>query len=96
MSCDRCSQLVSGHRIQSPSQLKEAVTMIARAIDFGIIDDVGPGSRGDPFPSLADESEWGEVVNNYFSCTRCNQAYQLRGRTYPDVSVIIEEVSGSE
>jgi len=82
MSCPDCIQTTSNGHIKRPDDLKRCIAKAAQLVESGTLRYVGAGKFGEPFQILADGELWGDIVSNYFSCTKCGQLFHLHAETY--------------
>ncbi|MCG8016208.1 MAG: hypothetical protein JAY97_08335 [Candidatus Thiodiazotropha sp. 'RUGA'] len=93
MSCDQCLRLISGTPIKLPTDLKRAIKKADEAVKKGVLKYEGAGQLGEPFEELARGSHWGDVVDNYFSCTSCGQKFNLYAETYHGAGGAFEKIA---
>ncbi|WP_462152567.1 hypothetical protein [Pseudoalteromonas xiamenensis] len=80
MSCDKCQSIKKV--IKVPRDLAGAILLAKLKIEDGTLKYLGAGSYGDPFKRIASGKGWSDFVNNYFSCSSCNQIFNLHAETY--------------
>jgi hypothetical protein len=93
MSCDLCKRLISGAPINLPAELKRAIKKVDEAVINGVLKYEGAGQSGEPFEHLARGGHWGDIVNNYFSCTSCGQNFNLHAETYHGAGGAFEKIA---
>ena len=70
-----------------------AISKAAEALDAGTLKDEGHGQWGEPFARLRSQGDWGDFVNNYFSCESCGQLFHLHAETYHGAGGAFEKVA---
>lgn len=87
--CAHCTELNQEFRIRSPRDLEKAIKVVSDNIEDGTIRESGYWPEGilnccdsGPFGELAKGKSWGDVVDYYFECPKCNQLYRLTAETY--------------
>lgn len=80
MVCDQCQSIRKV--IKVPRDLTGAIRLAKSKVDDGTLEYLGAGAYGDPFSKIALGKGWGDFVNNYFRCSRCQQTFNLHAETY--------------
>ncbi len=79
MSCTKCETL--DILIKLPKDLDNAVSILGKCLESGLITSMGYGKYSQPFESIL-KSGWSDIVSCYFKCNNCSQKYHLAAETY--------------
>ncbi|WP_288130692.1 hypothetical protein, partial [Microbulbifer sp.] len=88
-SCNHCKEVNQEFRIRTPKDLEKAIRVVVANLSDGTIREskywpqrvLNCCDSGD-FTDLANGKPWGDIVDYYFECPKCNQLYHLTAETY--------------
>jgi len=69
-------------RINSPTQLRKAISIIKGNIEDGTIENININLSNTPFSDLIAGKPWEDYFIYYFNCTNCRQEFELTVETY--------------
>ena len=87
--CPHCAEVNQEYQIKSPSDLEKAIRVVADNLADGTIRESTYWPKNilnccdsGLFPDLANGMQWGDIVDYYFECPRCDLLYHLTAETY--------------
>jgi hypothetical protein len=85
----QCNAVNQEVRIRNPRDLEKAIKVVADNIADGSIRESSYWPKGilnccdsGSFSELSKGKSWGDIVDYYFECPKCNQLYHLSAETY--------------
>lgn len=84
MPCQSCDELCVRYRIDSPSDLKEAIRIAYQNVQDGTLREVVSRDKGEvpTLQQVAHGAAWNDIVSFNFECRMCRKPFRLRAETY--------------
>ena len=85
MVCSFCKDLDVEYQISSPSDLRQAISVVRDNVADGTLKEIASEQSGlpqRPFSEVASSGQWDDVMVYRFQCQHCSAQFVLDAETY--------------